>query len=111
MRKVLELGMQASVDGYTHAPAMLAVDGKEVYSLGSIALDWKVTNVGTRMITTTFFIVDADHIDIIFGAQFLFSKKAVQIVINKNAFAPFVVHKKPSPSKSLLVEVIYLFHH
>ncbi|KAH9215914.1 hypothetical protein DL95DRAFT_388223 [Leptodontidium sp. 2 PMI_412] len=97
--------MEHKIERYFRAPVMLAVNGDKVPSRGSIRLDWKVTNVGTRMFTTSFFLVEADHLDIIFGAQFLFSKGVIQIVFNKSALAPFVQHSMPSPEEKKRIEL------
>ncbi|KAG4443098.1 hypothetical protein IFR05_001424 [Cadophora sp. M221] len=104
-RKVRELKMGQKIEKDSPAPVMLAVNGEKVPSLGSITLDWKVTNVGTRIFTTSFFLVKADHLDVIFGAQFLFSEGVIQIAINKNAFAPFVKHSEPSQEEKIRIEL------
>ncbi|KAG4443099.1 hypothetical protein IFR05_001425 [Cadophora sp. M221] len=103
-RKVRELGLEYKIKEDPRAPIMLAVNGEEVHCEGAITLKWKVTNVGTRFFSTSFFLVDADHIDIIFGAEFLYNNGVIEISINKNALAPFVRHNKPSPDDHIRIE-------
>lgn len=96
-RKIRDIDLLSSIGILDSPPLMLAVNGQAVHCYGSIVLRWRLTNMGTRVHTTSFYVFDADHIDVIFGAQFLYENGVV--TYDWGTFAPLTPHNPLSPGE------------
>ena len=93
-RLVEDLNRTHEIIANSNPPFLIDGSGHRVISHGSIWLDWKWTRGGTTLKQCEFYIFPpgSDHLDVIFGAEFIKSEKLFSI--NEGAFLPLVKHRK-----------------
>jgi hypothetical protein len=88
--------------------SMIAANGGQVKSQGTVNLDWRWSLKGIKVHTTTFHLFDAPHHDVILGNEFLKSENLMSW--NEDSFSPLIEHNPAiSPCKlSLPFEMVEL---
>lgn len=96
-RKVQQLGWKSDINKDDLPRGMISVNNQAVTCKGSIMLDWIEAEMGIRVHSTHFYVTDADHVDVIFGAKFLFDSGLLSI--NRAAIAPLTPHTPMTKGK------------
>ncbi|KAL8850725.1 MAG: hypothetical protein Q9221_004373 [Calogaya cf. arnoldii] len=98
-RLVERLGRQHEISQDYNPPDVLDANGHPVVACGIISLQWKWSPRGTRVHECSFLVFpESDHLDVIFGAEYLWSKGLV--FVNESAMTPMTAHNKATTASS-----------
>ncbi len=93
-RLVERLGRQEHIQREKETLYFQDVNGQEVRSLGIIKLPWK-WNSRSRVYDETFHVLNSEHLDILFGVEFIVAKKLFALNSGEmDIIAPLVSHTK-----------------
>ena len=109
-RLVERLGRQHEISQDYNPPDVLDANGHPVVACGIISLQWKWSPRGTRVHECSFLVFsESDHLDVIFGAEYLESKGLV--FVNESAMTPMTAHNKTTTGKPDRQHItIFLMH-